>query len=69
MQATIRNFLKMESSGGIVLMGAAALAMIAANSPAAGLYAIFPPCKSGGIKNARKISHRPDGADLHGVGW
>jgi NhaA family Na+:H+ antiporter len=41
MQATIRNFLKMESSGGIVLMGAAALAMIAANSPAAGLYAIF----------------------------
>ena len=39
MQATIRNFLKMESSAGIVLMGAAVLAMIAANSPAAGLYA------------------------------
>lgn len=41
MQATIKNFLKMESSAGIVLMGAAALAMIAANSPAAGLYAYF----------------------------
>jgi NhaA family Na+:H+ antiporter len=39
MQATIRNFLKMESSAGIILMGAAVLAMIAANSPAAGLYA------------------------------
>ena len=33
MQATIRNFLRLESSGGILLMGAAALAMIVANSP------------------------------------
>jgi len=33
MQATIKDFLKMESSGGIVLMGAAVLAMIVANSP------------------------------------
>ncbi len=33
MQATIRNFLKMESAGGIVLMGAAVLAMIVANTP------------------------------------
>ena len=33
MKATIRNFLQMESSGGIVLMFAAVLAMIAANSP------------------------------------
>lgn len=41
MQATIRDFLKMESAGGIVLMVAALLAMIAANSPAAGLYAVF----------------------------
>ena len=41
MQATIRNFLRMESAGGILLMGAAVLAMIAANSPAAGLYAYF----------------------------
>ena len=41
MQATIRDFLKMESAGGIVLMAAALLAMIAANSPAAGLYAVF----------------------------
>lgn len=31
----------MESAGGIVLMAAAALAMIAANSPASGLYAYF----------------------------
>jgi len=41
MQATIKNFMSMESAGGIVLMGAALLAMIAANSPAAGLYAVF----------------------------
>ncbi len=41
MKATIRNFLKLESSGGIVLMIAAVLAMIAANSPAAGLYGLF----------------------------
>jgi NhaA family Na+:H+ antiporter len=38
-QATIKNFLKMEASGGIVLMGAAVLAIIAANSPAKDLYA------------------------------
>ena len=41
MQATIRNFLKMESAGGIVLMGAAVLAIIAANTGAAGLYSYF----------------------------
>jgi len=41
MQATIRNFLSMESAGGIVLMAAAVLAMIAANSPLAPLYALF----------------------------
>ncbi len=33
MQATIKDFLKMESAGGIVLMGAAVLAMIVANTP------------------------------------
>jgi len=41
MQATIKNFLKMESAGGIVLMAAAVLAMIAANSSASGLYGYF----------------------------
>jgi Na+:H+ antiporter, NhaA family len=41
MQATIRNFLKMESAGGIVLMAAAVLALVAANSGAAGLYSYF----------------------------
>jgi NhaA family Na+:H+ antiporter len=41
MQATIKNFLKMESAGGIVLMAASVLAMIAANSGAAGLYGYF----------------------------
>jgi len=41
MQATIKNFLSMESAGGIGLMAAAVLAMIAANSPASGLYSIF----------------------------
>ena len=41
MQATIRNFLQLESAGGIVLMAAAALALIAANTGAADLYAYF----------------------------
>ncbi len=41
MQATIKNFLKMESAGGIVLMAAAALALVAANTGAAGLYGYF----------------------------
>jgi len=40
-QATIRNFLRMESAGGIVLMAAAAFALIAANTGAAGLYQYF----------------------------
>lgn len=41
MQATIKNFLRLESAGGIVLMAAAALALLAANTGAAGLYAYF----------------------------
>lgn len=41
MRATIRNFLQLESAGGIILMAAAVLAMIVANSPAAGLYDYF----------------------------
>jgi len=41
MQANLKDFLRMESAGGIILMGAAVLAMLAANSPAAGLYSYF----------------------------
>jgi NhaA family Na+:H+ antiporter len=41
MKATIRNFLQMESSGGVVLMAAAGLALIAANSPLADYYDLF----------------------------
>ncbi|MCK5326543.1 MAG: Na+/H+ antiporter NhaA [Woeseiaceae bacterium] len=41
MKATIRNFLQMESAGGIVLMAAAALALIAANSPLSAYYDLF----------------------------
>jgi len=41
LQATIKNFLKLESAGGIVLMAAAAAALIAANTGAAGLYGYF----------------------------
>ena len=41
MKANFKEFLQMESAGGIILMAAAALALIAANSPAAGLYAYF----------------------------
>jgi NhaA family Na+:H+ antiporter len=35
----VREFIKLEASGGIVLMGATALALLIANSPLAGLYA------------------------------
>ena len=41
MRATIRNFLQMESAGGIVLMAAAVLAMIAANTALAPYYGYF----------------------------
>ena len=41
MQATIKNFVRLESAGGIILMAAAALALLAANTGAAGLYAYF----------------------------
>ncbi len=41
MKANLKEFLKLESAGGIILMAVAVLAMIAANSPAAGLYAYF----------------------------
>ena len=41
MQATIRNFLKMESSAGIILMAAAVLAMIIANSPLREYYGLL----------------------------
>lgn len=41
MRATIRNFLRLEAAGGVVLMAAAALAMIAANTRADGLYQLL----------------------------
>ena len=41
MKATIKNFLQMESAGGVVLMAAAALALLAANSPLAEYYDLF----------------------------
>ncbi len=41
MKSMIRDFLKLESAAGIVLMVAAAAAMIAANSPAASWYIHF----------------------------
>ena len=41
MKATIRNFLQMESAGGIVLMCGAALALLAANSPLSDYYDLF----------------------------
>ncbi len=41
MKATIRNFLQMESTGGLVLMVGAALALVAANSPLADYYDLF----------------------------
>lgn len=41
MQATIREFLRLESAGGILLVAAATLAMIVANSPLSAYYALF----------------------------
>ena len=41
MRSAIKNFLQMEASNGIILIVAAALAMIAANSPAIDLYKGF----------------------------
>ncbi len=38
MKATLRDFLRLESAGGIVLMAAAVLAMLVANSPLKPLY-------------------------------
>ncbi len=38
MQATIKEFLRLESAGGILLIGAAVLAMIAANTPLSEYY-------------------------------
>ena len=59
MQANIKSFLKLESSGGIILMIAAVLAMIAANSPAAGLYAYFldtpVEVRVGGLQIAKRL--------------
>ena len=40
-QATFKDFLKLESAGGVILMAAAALALVAANTGAASLYAHF----------------------------
>src|SRR5208337_2182275 len=38
---TITDFLKLESAGGILLIGATALALVVANSPAVVLYNAF----------------------------
>ena len=38
MQATLRNFLKLESAGGLLLIAAAAVAILVANSPLARYY-------------------------------
>ena len=39
--ATLQDFLRLEAAGGLLLMGAAALALLVANSPLAGIYAAF----------------------------
>jgi NhaA family Na+:H+ antiporter len=41
MLSTIKDFLKLESSSGVVLVAAAVLAMVIANTPAAGFYGLF----------------------------
>ena len=39
--ATLKNFLKLESAGGILLMAAAAVALVVANSPLSEAYTQF----------------------------
>ena len=41
MKATIRNFLQLESAGGIVLIAASALAILVANTPLVAYYDLF----------------------------
>ncbi|MEM7098793.1 MAG: Na+/H+ antiporter NhaA [Pseudomonadota bacterium] len=41
MMNAVQNFIRLESAGGILLLGAAVLAMVAANSPLANLYDSF----------------------------
>lgn len=38
---TLRDFLRLEAAGGLLLMGAAVLALLVANSPLAGIYTAF----------------------------
>ena len=42
MIATLRDFLRLEAASGIILAGAALLAMILANSPLSSFYMLFP---------------------------
>lgn len=39
--ATLQDFLRLEAAGGLLLMGAAVLALLVANSPLAGIYSAF----------------------------
>ena len=41
MKATIRNFLQMESGGGLVLMSGDALGVVAGNAPLADYCGLF----------------------------
>ncbi|SQD76756.1 Na+/H+ antiporter NhaA [Moritella yayanosii] len=55
----LTSFFKLESAGGIILMFSAVLAMIIANSPAQGLYALFleipVEIKLGGLEIAKPL--------------
>jgi Na+:H+ antiporter, NhaA family len=48
-RSTLQRFLESEASGGLVLMGSAALALIVANSPLAPLYGAALHTKIGGL--------------------
>jgi NhaA family Na+:H+ antiporter len=39
--ATLQDFLRLEAAGGLLLMGAAVVALLVANSPLAGIYSAF----------------------------
>ena len=52
-RSALRHFLSSEAAGGILLMGAAALALILANSPLGGAYADFLHLETGPVLSSK----------------
>ena len=52
----VRNFMKLESAGGVLLLAAAAVAMLVTNSPLAALYFSVVTSTTFGVR--RHYAHR-----------